>query len=46
MNAETEQIVSKMQPDLSTEEKYAHAMQLLPSITTIAESKIEPALLE
>ena len=39
------EIVSKMEPDLPLAEKYAHAMQLLPSIDTIANSPIEPKLL-
>lgn len=39
------EIVTKMQPDLPIAEKYAHALQLLPSIDAIANSPIEPALL-
>ena len=39
------EIVSKMQPNLPMAEKYAYAMQLLPSINTLATSDIEPTLL-
>jgi predicted nuclease with TOPRIM domain len=35
-------IVSKISPELSPHEKYAHAISLLPSLTALTESDLDP----